>query len=73
MLINYPNFDIFNFAVLKPFIMEIGEIYPQVFVTYVFSVVLLSILRRGHVKILKRHSHSTGMVDFFITLPYSIV
>ena len=28
----------------------------------------------GHVKILKhhRHSHSAGLVDYFITLPYSI-
>ena len=26
------------------------------------------VLRRGHVKILQRHSHSAGLVDFYITL-----
>ena len=27
-------------------------------------------LRRGHVKILERHCHSAGLVDFYVTLTY---
>ena len=36
---------------------------------YKFSI---EYLKREHVKMLKRHSHSTGLIDFYITLTYNL-